>query len=619
MNSWSLKKKILVGSAITLSVVLVAIAVGGATLYTMVKDQTVSKTDEVKSRIVDSLELTSILYNDMVGMGLRTLKETASAHGKPRLGEQVKVGTFDVSNLYLGDHSVYQNYEMVDKVKQMAGGTATLFVRSGERFVRISTNVQKSDGKRAVGTELSQGGKAIKQIQKRESYYGVVDILGKQYYTAYEPMIGDTGDVVGIWYTGYRLDSMTKLRETIAALRILDKGFFSVVDDRGKVQFQSDNAQSELLSNPKVVEWLKSGAVGELSLEGWILNKTKFSAWNYDIVSVMSSGDLYGEAAGWAALLLGPMFLLILAIMAVALIGINRVTGHLNQAIESLANSSQSVDGAAQQLSASSQDLAMGASDQAASLEETSSILQELTATVQENSETAKDLDEKARRVQDIARQGAGAMKNMIDMIEEIKTASDDTAKIIKTIDEIAFQTNLLALNAAVEAARAGDAGKGFAVVAEEVRNLAKRSADAAKDTNELIQTSQEKSELGVSASGSVDDALNQVTQQINEMVTLVRQVAGASRDQTDGINQINTTVGRLGETTQNSAAAAQETSSASGQLVGMVETLNHIVEDLIVVVHGGNRNGTSHVTAELPTGSEALEGVDGEEQQLLS
>ena len=588
MGKWSLKKKIMAGSVATLSVLMVAIGVAGVMLFTMIQKNLGETENQVQRRISDQLDLTSILYNDMVSMGLATLKATAKEKGSPRLGEQVQVGPFTTPNLYLGDHSVLGNYEVVDRVKSMAGGTATLFVRSGEKFVRISTNVQKGDGSRAVGTELTPGGKAITQIQKKESYYGVVDILGKQYYTAYEPMLDGNGEVVGIWYTGYRLDSMSKLKESIAQLRNLSNGFFSVIDDRGNVQFQSDNAPEAFFkNNPDIQAWALSGETPETSMQGWRLTKTRFEAWNYTILAATPKADLYQLAAGWAALLLGPMLVLTMVVLAFAYLGINGINRQLNRAIQGLAESSKGVDGAAQQLSSASNELAEGTSDQAASLEETSSTLEELTSMVSSNTETARKLDEKAQAVQDIARQGSSAMARMVKMIQEIKSASDDTAKIIKTIDEIAFQTNLLALNAAVEAARAGDAGKGFAVVAEEVRNLAQRSAEAAKDTNELIVASQEKSDQGVNASSSVDEALNQVTSRINEMVAMVRQVAHSSEEQSEGIDQINQTVSRLGQSTQSGAATAQETSSASGQLLGMVDSLNHIVHELMVIVDG--------------------------------
>ncbi len=260
----------------------------------------------------------------------------------------------------------------------------------------------------------------------------------------------------------------------------------------------------------------------------------------------------------------------------------------IGQIIADLNASSQQTLSASQQVSASSQSLAQGASEQAASLEETSSTLEEISALTKQNADTANQAETLSGAAQAGTLKGSESMTQMVQRINEIKSASDKTAKIIKTIDEIAFQTNLLALNAAVEAARAGEAGRGFAVVAEEVRNLAIRCAQAAKDTSALIEDSQEKAAQGVTSSEQVNTLLKEALKAVEQVNGLVQQVAATSKEQTKGVDQINGAVTQMNQVTQASAANAEETAAASEELSAQAETLTGIVSHLTRIIRGG-------------------------------
>jgi len=259
--------------------------------------------------------------------------------------------------------------------------------------------------------------------------------------------------------------------------------------------------------------------------------------------------------------------------------------------IQSLLAGAGQVDGASKLVATSSQSLAEGTSEQASSLEETSASLEEISSMTRQNADHTKQANTLAEEASRTGAKGSEAMGNMTKAIKEIKQSSDETARIIKVIDEIAFQTNLLALNAAVEAARAGEAGKGFAVVAEEVRNLAQRSAEAARNTSELIEQSQKNSDSGVSLVQNFTAILGEMTTAVNKVAAILKEVAEASSEQAEGVEQINTAIAQMDQVTQGNAASAEELSSASSDLTTQADQMKNIVGALeeIVEGHGGN------------------------------
>jgi methyl-accepting chemotaxis protein len=269
----------------------------------------------------------------------------------------------------------------------------------------------------------------------------------------------------------------------------------------------------------------------------------------------------------------------------IAVLVIRGIGRALRRTAAALGENAEQLASASGQVAGSSQNLAQGASEQAAALEESSSAMEEMASMTRKNADTAQQARALAGEAETAAESGNRAMAKMSTAIARIEKTAGETAKIIKTIDEIAFQTNLLALNAAVEAARAGEAGKGFAVVAEEVRNLAMRSADAAKSTSAMIEQSVRASQDGVRIVVEVGGNLGQIVTASQKVTQLIGEIAAASKEQSEGISQVNRGVSEMDKITQGNAAAAEESASAAEELSSQATQLTDSIGELLALV----------------------------------
>jgi len=403
-------------------------------------------------------------------------------------------------------------FEMVDSVQKDIGCDCTVFVKAGENFTRVITSIKKEGGERVVGTKLSTDGAAYKAILDRKDFFGKATILEKSYETGYRPLLGQTGELIGILFVGV--------------------------------------PQTELL------------ALVDASMRSLCL-----------------------------AIILPSGLVLILGILAAIWVA-RGIARPLHRAIEELMDGANQMSDASAQIAEASQHLAEGATEQASSLQESSSALEELSGQARGNAEGALRANTHMDETQKVIFNASGAMERMVSTMTGIKESSNRISGIIKTIEEIAFQTNLLALNAAVEAARAGEHGKGFAVVAEEVRNLAQRSALAAKDTAGLIQTSVAQANEGAAVVTQVADGIRQLTVSSRAVANGVSEIVTASNEQSEGIRQINNAVAQMDKVTQQVAANAEESASASSELAGQSQRMKGTVHTIEQFVGGNGVNG---------------------------
>lgn len=310
------------------------------------------------------------------------------------------------------------------------------------------------------------------------------------------------------------------------------------------------------------------------------------------LVISLISGITMGRNITSPYVILGLIVTIIIS-QGVAYLVTKSVTGSVKKIIQDLTLTAGNLEAISSEMTNNGRKLAEGTTQQAASIQETSSTLEESASMIHQTTQNTKEADNLARQTKEAANKGNVEMRDMLGSMEELKKSSSEIGKIIKVIDEIAFQTNILSLNAAVEAARAGDAGKGFAVVAEEVRNLAQRSAQAAKDTAVIIESNISLSEKCLKITEQVNGSLNEINDETRKVSELLNEISTASQEQEIGINQINQAIGQMETVLQNNASTAQDSASSAEQLSTYSDSMKQIVNALIAYIEGA-----SHVSS---------------------
>ncbi len=538
--------------------------------------------------------------------------------------------------MMIGDKPILPNKDpkvpspIVDDVKNLQNVICTIFQRMNTAgdMLRICTNVLTKEGERAVGTFIpakepdGTPNAVVNAVLKGERYKGRAFVVDRWYITAYDPIYDDSGNIIGMLYTGIPQESATALRKAIMDIVIGKTGYVFVLNGKGsnkgycvisykgtrdgQNEWETKDANGEyfiqhiinkalaLKGKETAVHYYKWKKADDPAPREKIAMIMYYEPWDW-VIGVSVYVDELQEIEGKIKSAFRNQIILIVVLASIVLIvalltwflTARRLTSHIMELSNLLNETANQVDTASEHLASSSQDMASQVSNQASSLEETSASMEQISSHVQESSANSEEAKNKILEIQNATEQSSLAVKELNEAMTEIKKSSDETAKIIKTIEEVAFQTNLLALNAAVEAARAGEAGRGFAVVAEEVRNLAQRSALAAKETAELLKQSQVNVNKGGEVVEKVSSAIQTITESVQKAVTLVTEISTASVEQAQGIEQINMALASINQVSQNISATSEETASTAEELSAQAVQLKNAVNALYAIIRG--------------------------------
>jgi methyl-accepting chemotaxis protein len=416
------------------------------------------------------------------------------------------------------------------------------------------------------------------------------------------PVFSTSGQLTGALTVVLKMDFLT---EKILTVKVGKTGYAYMADQNGIV-IVHPNPKHILELDMKTLKGMESITAKMLSHQTGV---ETYTFEGIEKIAVFAPVEL----TGWSVCVNEPMDELMSSVIALRktmtvvsliLLGItlisiwffsHSISRPIHQIIEGLDEGADQVASAASQVSSASQTLAEGSSEQAASIEETSSSLEEMSSMTQQNADNSSQAHALMQEAGASVRTASDSMSELTSSMAAILAASDETSKIIKTIDEIAFQTNLLALNAAVEAARAGEAGAGFAVVADEVRNLALRAAEAAKTTAILIEGTSNKVREGSAHVNRSNAVFLRVADSTAKIGDLIGEIAAASGEQAKGIDQVNTAVFEMDKVTQQNAATAEESASAAEQMNAQAEQMKGMVSELMAIVGGSGAGSNNH------------------------
>jgi methyl-accepting chemotaxis protein len=413
------------------------------------------------------------------------------------------------------------------------------------------------------------------------------------------PIVKD-GQFIGAIATVMTTDALSA---RFAAIKVGKTGYASIINREGLVMIHPKAEAVFKLDISKLEDmkdlWalVKSGQTGlsDYTYNGMkkiaAVNAVQINGWT--ALTVMDLDEATGGAREIRNYLVVSGILLLAVSSAMTLLFAGRIAGPVTKAANEIHEAAAQVASASTEVASSSQHLAEGASEQASSLEETSASMEEMSSMTKQNADNSQSANALMGGTKEAVSRAETSMQELVSSMEAIQKASEETSKIIKTIDEIAFQTNLLALNAAVEAARAGEAGAGFAVVASEVRNLAMRAAESAKMTSTLIETTASRVRQGTALVGKTSEAFAELNRNAEKVSGLVAEIDAASQEQTRGIDQVSSAITEMDKVVQQTAANAEESASASEELNAQASQMQAVAETLLQIVNGSSNATT--------------------------
>ncbi|QQC66710.1 methyl-accepting chemotaxis protein [Paraburkholderia ginsengisoli] len=555
--------------------------------------------------------------------------------------QKVDIGGVATPTIKAGDKVLNLDFTIPDQFLERSGAVATVFARSGDDFVRVTTSLKKQDGSRAIGTLLDRKGPAYAPLLANRSYTGLAALFGKRLITQYRPITDASGRVIGALFVGVNVDQeIQSVEDGIRNLKIGASGYYFVLDaskgaERGKLIVhpaaagqKADDAnapyQRMLDMQHGQLDYRSTDAtLGEHDARDKLVSFVTVPEWQWLVGGVAPRDEVMADVVATRNrfLLLGLVLVGVFAV--VFLIAVRRLVsrpldeaakaserfasgdlsvrvaqhghtradeiGRLMQSIDGIGeglarivsqvrNASTDMSEGTEKIAAGSGHIAARIATQASSLEETAASMEQITSTVQQNAAHATQANTLVTRAADAALEGGRAVERVVSTMGEISRSSQKIAEITTVIEGIAFQTNILALNAAVEAARAGEHGKGFAVVASEVRALAQRSAAAVKEIESLIASSATTVESGFRIAEEASATMQGIVSQVGQVRAIMSEINVASREQSGGIEQVNLAVTQIGEATQQNATIVGEAELAAAELREQAARLAQVV-----------------------------------------